>query len=368
MLFRISPTSHMQHVNKILLIAGSPRSSQTQEELFLDYCSKVTIKETHFHEKEKMNANFSPHHSRSCCSLTLTPPTRRGSIEEEQMARVSSVPAKLLTSYKDSAPGSSHNAVFCNSLRVPVRGSLQREKRMSPSTNLKPAASMMFDYASRQRNAAAKSIVIPRANTFDRIPSMPVRQASPLKERQRSDINFSWDHSSKCLNHAVEEEQSAAIQKPKIKSNMFLQGMSIPSKSRSISSKQKRSGTNLPLSSKSKQRNTPTTHVNTLLHAQKSPQNILDAANLGASERNEKDLAASRWDSSPSLSFPVRSHKSLSSSLDFFLNTEEARMPQCNKVRSTSCLISRERLRRSEDREKHNNSSEHTSLEAMLLC
>lgn len=247
-----------------------------------------------------MNANFSPCYSRSSCYLAPTPPRRKRSNDLERILRFSSVPAHLqLASSCNDEPScvDPRNTIFCNdSTNVPRRGRLQREKRMSNVSVVK-ASSMMFDQASRQRAATTKSIVIPRANSCDMKPSLPTRKATPTRERPSSN-SFAWNPASTVHNTGSfyrDEEKSAAIRKPDIKTNIFLQKMSSPTNS-------VKQGNSSPLSAplpKYEHSTPPTNHVKTF-YTRGSPNSVLDERRPSATARKEHLL--SRWESSPSLS------------------------------------------------------------------
>jgi hypothetical protein len=122
------------------------------------------------------------------------------------------------------------------------------------------------------------------------------------------------------------EKNTAVIRKPDIKSNIFLQTMKSSTRM-STSSKEARNNRSRPSKTKPSTLTHPTAHIEAI-RLGRSPSSILEAAVLGASEVSDKDHLISRWDSSSSLSYPLRPHESLSPSLEFFLSKEESRLSQ----------------------------------------
>jgi hypothetical protein len=277
-----------------------------------------------------MNTTFTPpRHSRSSCCLAPTPPTRKSSRPDiAKLTRVSSAPTKQLASCDAPAPVTLQNAVFSRSLMAPVRKSISREKQMS-STTLKAASSVILYTTSRRSTATAQSIgIIRTSSSCDRIPSKPVRVHSPVKaSRQIRTVSPLWNEATSAspLEFASQiEKSSAVIRNPDIRSNIFLQSLK-SSTSMSTSSKEARTNRNRPSKNKPRSLTHPTAHIEAI-RLGRSPSSILEAAVLGASEVSDKDHLISRWDSSSSLSYPLRPHEALSPSLEFFLNKEEPRL------------------------------------------
>ncbi|GAX25940.1 hypothetical protein FisN_6Hu020 [Fistulifera solaris] len=277
-----------------------------------------------------MNTTFTPpRHSTSSCCLAPTPPTRKSSRPDlDKLSRVSSAPSKHLGSCDAPTPVTLQNAVFSRSVIAPGRRSISREKQIS-STTLKAASSVILDTTSKQSTATAQSIGLVRtSSSCDRIPSKPMRMHSPVKaSRQMRTIPPSWNEATSLspLDFASQKEKSSAvIRKPDIKSNIFLQTLK-SSTSISTSSKEARTNRNRPSKNKPRSLTHPTAHIEAI-RLGRSPSSILEAAVLGASEVSDKDHLISRWDSSSSLSYPLRPHEALSPSLEFFLNKEEPRL------------------------------------------
>lgn len=258
-----------------------------------------------------MNANFSPRHSRSSCYLAPTPPRRKRSNDLDRILRSASVPTHLqcapaCCTDERASLADPRNTIFSESI-APRRGRLQREKRSM--LTITTSSSMMFDHASQQRTAATKANSIPRAISCDMKPSLPTRKATPIKSRPSTETNFSWHHHSnsvsKPVNHEKddqdEEERSAAIRKPTIKRNVFLQIMS-SSPAKEVKSNERRNNRDLlptPPLPKHEFCTPPNKHVKTL-RLQRSPNSVLEETRPSPAARKEHVM--SRWESSPLLS------------------------------------------------------------------
>lgn len=254
-----------------------------------------------------------------------TLPTRKRSNDMATLIRASSVPTQVTVPHSKSAAVSQQNASFDSNHKESLRYLPKNNDKFPPTSTLHSSSCMTHDQISRQRNVDAKSIAITRAKSCDLLPSLPVRSVSPIKEDKHSRYSKSWTYGSNLnrdLPLLVTEEESESgseshlILKPKVKSNMFFQGVSFSR------SKQMKTRSDNVLSTLTKR--TRPTILMKALQKRKSPFNIMDAAQLGASEMNDSDYLQSRWSSSSSLT-SVRHHESLSSSLEFFLDETASR-------------------------------------------
>lgn len=255
--------------------------------------------------------------SRPTCRLAPMRPTRKDSIDKDEQISVSLLPTAVV---RPAAPHDDTLVTRPDCSPTPTRGSLQREKRISPVTSLKPTQSMTMDHISRDRQASIKSIALNRVScSCDRIPTMPMRVATPMKARRYRQMNFSARESSLVGTFEIEkylkkegdekEEDSPAIRNPQIISNMFLQGMS-PFVSLEPPIKHQNHVENSLL--KCKQRTRTISHVN----QHPGSTNILGAAELDDNESSYMHHLIS-------LSRTSSSSLSLSSSFELLLNIKE---------------------------------------------